>query len=89
MGFVLYDRGVGGAKPETMIDTPAIIGGAFGDGRVLASSGHPGWSEGLEDFFPRLVLWAARRDGLLEGSDADDPLLSLDSAIQSPQRDRA
>ena len=47
-----------------MIDTPAIIAGAYGRGRVIASSGHTGWSTGLEDFFPRFVLWTGRREGV-------------------------
>ena len=64
--FAYYRTAIarGEAKSETMIDTPAIIAGAYGRGRVIASSGHTGWSTGLEDFFPRFVLWTGRREGV-------------------------
>ncbi|MDP6407835.1 MAG: BPL-N domain-containing protein [Planctomycetota bacterium] len=56
--------GVGDADPRVMVDTPAIVAGHFGLGRVLASSGHAEWSEGIEDFLPRYVEWAAGRSDL-------------------------
>ncbi len=61
LAYYRTGKGAGGAKPETQVDTPAIIAGAFGKGRVLASSGHTGWTEGLENFFPTFVLWSAGR----------------------------
>ena len=62
--FAFYRTGIarGGARVETMVDTPAIIGGSYGKGRVVASSGHTGWSKGLEHFFSRYVLWASGRE---------------------------
>jgi len=60
-----YRSGIGenGADPEVMVDTPAIIRGSFGKGRVLASSGHAEWSSGLESFLLRYFEWAGgRRD---------------------------
>lgn len=55
-----YRSGIGenGADPEVMVDTPAIIRGSFGEGRVLASSGHAEWSSGLESFLLRYFEWA-------------------------------
>ncbi|MDP6368506.1 MAG: cyanophycinase [Planctomycetota bacterium] len=60
-----YRTGIGerGADPAVMVDTPAIVAGRFGAGRVLASSGHAEWSEGIEDFFLRYMEWAS---GMLE-----------------------
>ena len=53
--------GEGDADPLVMVDTPAMVAGRFGAGRVLASSGHAEWSEGIEDFFLRYVEWVGGR----------------------------
>jgi predicted deacylase/putative intracellular protease/amidase len=42
-----------------MIDSPAIVAGRFGKGRVLAISPHPEQTAGLEQFVPRAVTWVA------------------------------
>jgi hypothetical protein len=47
----------GGVMPNT----PAIIAGAFGDGRVLCFSPHPEYTKGLEAFVGRAVHWVAKR----------------------------
>lgn len=49
--------GVDGADPQVMVDTPAIISGRYGKGRVLVSSGHSEWSSGIEAFLLRYVEW--------------------------------
>ena len=50
-----------GADPAVMVNTPAIISGHYGKGRVLVSSGHSEWSAGLEAFLLRYVEWAGQR----------------------------
>jgi len=44
------------------IDTPAILTGPFGKGRVVGISPHPEQSDGLRDLVPRLIEWSAGRD---------------------------
>ena len=53
--------GVNGADPQVMVDTPAILAGMYGQGRVLVSSGHSEWSSGIEAFLLRYVEWAGGR----------------------------
>ncbi len=50
-----------GARPETMIGTPAIVSAPFKKGRVVCSSPHPEHQESatLNPFVVRMVLWAA------------------------------
>ncbi len=50
-----------GALEGVMKDTPAIVAGRFGQGRVLCSSPHPEYTDGLESFVHRAVRWAAGR----------------------------
>lgn len=40
------------------IDSPAILTGTFGKGRVVGISPHPEQTEGLKSFVPRLAEWA-------------------------------
>lgn len=51
------------AKNETpaglMVNSPAIVAGTCGKGRVLVSSPHPEQTEGLEHFVPKAVRWVA------------------------------
>lgn len=53
------------AKNDTpvglMVNSPAIVGGNCGKGRVLVSSPHPEQTPGLEHFVPRAVRWVAVR----------------------------
>lgn len=49
------------APEGVMKDTPAIVAGHFGQGRVLCSSPHPEYTDGLESFVRRAVRWAAGR----------------------------
>ena len=55
-----FRSGVGknGADPETMVGTPAIVRGAFGDGRVLLFSPHPEKTRGLEEWLRLAIDWA-------------------------------
>jgi len=50
-----------GAPKGVMANTPAIVMGRWGNGRVLVSSPHPEYTPGLEALFLRAVLWAAGR----------------------------
>lgn len=61
LGWYRTGIGVDGADPAVMVDTPAIICAPFGEGRVLASSGHAEWSSGLESFLLRYFEWAGGR----------------------------
>jgi len=53
--------GQNGADPQIMVNTPAIIVGRLGQGRVVASSGHAEWTEGIEDFLGHYIEQAAGR----------------------------
>lgn len=56
-----FKSGVGrnGANPNTMIDTPAIVRGRFGQGRVLLFSPHPEKTEGLEEWLRTAIDWSS------------------------------
>jgi hypothetical protein len=45
---------------NTMIDTPAIVAGRFGEGRVIIFSPHPEMTTGLEWLVPGAILATAR-----------------------------
>ena len=44
-----------------MMDSPAIVRGVFGKGRVISSSPHPEQTEGMEGFVEQAVRWVAQR----------------------------
>lgn len=44
-----------------MVNSPAMVIGTFGKGRVLCSSPHPEQTPGMESFIERAVKWAAGR----------------------------
>jgi predicted deacylase len=50
-----------GAPAGVMSNSPAIVAGRYGKGRVLCSSPHPEQTAGLEAFLPRAVAWASGR----------------------------
>ena len=54
-----FRTGVGenGADPQVMVDTPAIVRGRFGQGRVLLFSPHPEKTEGLESWLRSALDW--------------------------------
>jgi len=66
-----YRTGIGenGADPKTMVDTPAIIAGDCGKGRVIVSSPHPEQTDGLHDLLLRAVRWTARREAAPQAAD--------------------
>jgi len=44
-----------------MVDSPAIVRGVFGKGRVISSSPHPEQTDGMEGFAEAAVRWVADR----------------------------
>ncbi|RYX81940.1 biofilm PGA synthesis protein PgaB [bacterium] len=46
-----------GNKQGLMVDTPAVVSGIYGKGRVLTISPHPEDSRGLENFVPHAMVW--------------------------------
>ena len=51
-----------GARVGAMVDTPAILSGAMGKGRVLCISPHPESSEALHGIFRKAVAWLVERN---------------------------
>lgn len=49
------------APEGVMKDTPAIVAGRFGKGRVFCSSPHPEYTDGLEKFVHKAIRWTAGR----------------------------
>jgi len=45
-----------------MVNSPAIVAGRCGKGRVICSSPHPEQTPGLEDFVPRAVAWVTQKE---------------------------
>jgi putative intracellular protease/amidase len=45
-----------------MVNSPAIVHGTFGKGRVITSSPHPEQTAGMETFVEHAVRWVAGRD---------------------------
>lgn len=46
-----------GTPVGVMVNSPAIVSGTFGKGRVICSSGHPEQTVGLENFIESALLW--------------------------------
>jgi glutamine amidotransferase-like uncharacterized protein len=44
-----------------MVNSPAMVAGTFGKGRVICSSPHPEQTAGMEDFIVHAVKWTARK----------------------------
>ena len=67
-----------GAQAGVMLDTPAIVCGVFGAGRVVCSSPHPEQTEGLQEVVRRLVRAAARQAHVSDraGRQGREPLSS-------------
>jgi len=50
-----------GSPKGAMVDSPAIVRGVFGKGRVISSSPHPEQTDGMEGFAEAAVRWVADR----------------------------
>ncbi|MBI5818531.1 MAG: succinylglutamate desuccinylase/aspartoacylase family protein [Verrucomicrobia bacterium] len=58
------------APPGIMVNSPAIVAGRCGKGRVVVSSPHPEQTKGLEEFIPRAVAWVTDRASIAEKTNA-------------------
>lgn len=61
LAFYRTELNKNNAPPGVMKDTPAIITGTYGKGRVFCSSPHPEYTDGLEHWVQNAVRWAAAR----------------------------
>ena len=59
LAFYRTEINTNNAPPGVMKDTPAIIAGQFGKGRVFCSSPHPEYTDGLESFVQNAIRWVA------------------------------
>jgi len=50
-----------GSPEGVMINSPAIVRGSYGKGRVVSSSPHPEQTDGMEGFIAHAVRWVAGR----------------------------
>ncbi|MBI3880985.1 MAG: biofilm PGA synthesis protein PgaB [Verrucomicrobia bacterium] len=50
-----------GSPAGAMVNSPAIVRGTYGKGRVISSSPHPEQTDGMENFVERAVRWVAGR----------------------------
>ncbi len=53
-----------GTPPGVMVNSPAMVRGAYGKGRVLVSSPHPEQTDGMERFIEHAVRWVSGSDSL-------------------------
>jgi hypothetical protein len=60
LGVFRSELAENGAPPKVMINSPAIVAGQCGQGRVLCFSSHPEQSKDLESFIPRAVAWVTK-----------------------------
>ncbi len=51
-----------GTPKGLMVDTPAVVRGRFGEGRVVCFSPHPEQTKGLHDLVLRAVAWLATEE---------------------------
>lgn len=53
------ENGLWEPQQGTMIDTPAIVSGGFGNGRVISVSPHPEYTEALHPIITGAIRWVA------------------------------
>ena len=51
-----------GSPPGIMVNSPAVVRGTFGKGRVLVSSPHPEQTPGLEAFAEKAIRWVTEKN---------------------------
>lgn len=62
LAYFRSDMAKGKNTPKgIMPNTPAIIAGTYGQGRVVCCSPHPEYTDAVKDMIPRAVKWAAKR----------------------------
>jgi hypothetical protein len=57
LAFFRTELAKNGTPVGLMLNSPAIVAGRCGKGRVIVISPHPEQTPGLEDFIPRAVAW--------------------------------
>ena len=58
----LVEMAENGTPAGVMVNSPAIIAGRSGQGRVLCISPHPEQTEGLENIVHRAVQWVVEKE---------------------------
>ncbi len=61
LAYFRSDMAKNGAPSGIMPNTPAIVAGEFGKGRVICFSPHPEYTDGLGYLIERAVLWSAQK----------------------------
>lgn len=61
LAFFRTELAENGTPKGAMVNSPAMVRGTFGQGRVLVSSPHPEQTEGMEGFSEHAVRWVAAR----------------------------
>lgn len=56
--------------PGIMINSPAIVAGRYGQGRIICASPHPEQTKGLEKFIARAIAWVTGRASIAEKANA-------------------
>lgn len=62
LAFFKSEIAENGSLPGIQIDSPAILTGPFGNGRVVGISPHPEQTESLKRIIPKLIEWSAGRN---------------------------
>jgi hypothetical protein len=61
LAFFRTEMAKNGTPVGLMVNSPAIVAGLCGKGRVIAISPHPEQTPGLDEFIPHAVAWVANR----------------------------
>jgi hypothetical protein len=62
LAFFKTEVSENGTPKGIQVDSPAILTGPFGAGRVVGISPHPEQTESLKQIIPKLIEWSAGRD---------------------------
>ena len=61
LAFFRTEFAKNGSPVGAMVNSPALVAGEFGKGRVICSSPHPEQTAGMESFIVKAVKWTAAR----------------------------
>jgi glutamine amidotransferase-like uncharacterized protein len=61
IAFFRTELAKNGSPEGVMVNSPALVRGKYGKGRVLFSSPHPEQTSGMEELVPSAVRWVSRR----------------------------
>ena len=64
LAFFRSELAENGTPPGIMINSPAIVAGRCGKGRVIFVSPHPEQTKRLETLIPRAVVWVSGQEGM-------------------------